>query len=248
VEDEVYNFTMLGIGADNWVHIIIEEQFVPRDLEEYIALNLEKEREGLFAFAGNANGNKNTTYIYFYPVEGAFNYRYYETENAEVNPSDFSNYKRRSLTDTPQFAGKFRRFSNPSSDEVWCLVTYITAGKLHISEPIRTKNNTRETEWTTEVDIDYTETLKPKFTWTDGTFIENETYFQVFTQSDDTFLSGTFTAEKTFQYYTDSNVILEIHTETPPSLVIDDTYAFYVFGLSVDNWLNLVIQKSFIAE
>jgi len=248
VEDEVYNFTMLGIGADNWVHIIIEEQFIPRDLEEYIALNLEKERKGLLAFAGNANGNKNTTYIYFYPVEGAFNYRYYETENAEVNPSDFSNYKRRSLTDTSQFAGKFRRFSNPSSDEVWCLVTYITAGKLHISEPIRTKNNTRETEWTTEVDIDYTETLKPKFTWTDGTFIENETYFQVFTQSDDTFLSGTFTAEKTFQYYTDSNVILEIHTETPPSLVIDDTYAFYVFGLSVDNWLNLVIQKSFIAE
>jgi hypothetical protein len=248
VEDEVYNFTMLGIGADNWVHIIIEEQFIPRNLEEYIAINSEKERDRLLAFAGNANGNKNTTYIYFYPVEGAFNYRYYETENVELNSADFSNYRRRSLTDTPQFGGKFRRFSNASSDEVWCLVTYIAAGKLHISDPIRTKNNTRETEWATEVDIDYSETLKPKFTWTDGTFIENETYFQVFTQSDDTFLSGTFTAEKTFQYNTDSNVILEIHTETPPSLVIDETYTLYVFGLSVDNWLNLVIQKSFTAE
>jgi hypothetical protein len=248
VEDEIYNFTVLGISEDNWVNLIIEEQFIPRNLEEYVALNLEKEIDTLLAFAGNANGNKNTTYIYFYPVNGAFNYRYYETENTTVDQTDFSNYKRRNLTDIPQFDGNFRRFSNTSSDEVWCLVTYITAGKLHISEPIKTKNNIRQTEWTTEVDIDDSESLKPKFTWTDGTFAENETYFQVFTQSDDTFLSGTFTTEKTFQYYIDSNVIFETHTETPPSLVIDDTYEFYVFGLSADNWINLVIQKSFIAK
>jgi len=248
VEDEVYNFTVLGISEDNWVNLIIEEQFIPRNLEEYVALNLEKQRDTLLAFAGNANGNKNTTYIYFHPVEGAFNYRYYETENTTVDQTDFSNYKRRNLTDIPQFDGNFRRFSNISSDEVWCLVTYVTAGKLHISEPIKTKNNTRQTEWSTEVDIDDSETLKPKFTWADGSFAENETYFQVFTQSDDTFLSGTFTTEKTFQYYIDANVIFEIHTETPPSLVIDDTYEFYVFGLSGDNWINLVIQKSFIAK
>jgi hypothetical protein len=248
VEDEIYNFTVLGISEDNWVNLIIEEQFIPRNLEEYVALNLEKEIDTLLAFAGNANGNKNTTYIYFYPVDGAFNYRYYETENTTVDQTDFSNYKRRNLKDIAQFNGNFRRFSNTSSDEVWCLVTYITAGKLHISEPIKTKNNIRQTEWTTEVDIDDSESLKPKFTWTDGTFAENEIYFQVFTQNDDTFLSGTFTTEKTFQYYIDSNVIFETHTETPPSLVIDDTYEFYVFGLSADNWINLVIQKSFIAK
>ena len=78
--------------------------------------------------------------------------------------------------------------------------------------------------------------------------MESEQYFQVFTQNDDVFLSGTFTTETTFQYYNETNVVRKIHTDTPPSLVIDDTYKFYLYGLSADNWVNLVIQKSFIAE
>jgi hypothetical protein len=248
VEDEVYNFTMMGVNQDNWVNIIIEEQFIPRNLEEYVAVNSEKERDTLLAFAGNANGNKEETYIYFYPIEGAFEYRYYETENTTVVQTDFANYKRRDLLDAAQFGGEFRRFSHTSSDEVWCVVTYITDGKLHISEPIKTKNNSRETEWTTEVDIAYPETLKPEFIWTDGTFAENETYFQVFTQSDDTFLSGTFTSEKKFQYYNEANITRKIQTDTPPDLVLDADYKFFLFGLSADNWINLVIQKTFIAQ
>jgi hypothetical protein len=248
VEDEVYNFTMMGIGEDNWVNILIEEQFIPRNLEEYVALNLEKERDTLLAFAGNANANKNITYIYFLPKESAFDYRYYETKDTTVDKTDFANYKRRDLSDTPQFGGKFRRFSNASSDAVWCLVTYIADSKLHISPPIKTKNETRTTVWSTNIEPTYPEVLKPVFTWSDTSFEESESYFQVFTQDDGVFLSGTFTTENTFQYYNESNIISKIHTETPPSLVIDDTYEFYVFGLSAENWVNLVIQKSFIAE
>ncbi|AUC86349.1 hypothetical protein CW731_14155 [Polaribacter sp. ALD11] len=247
VEDEVYNFTMMGINEDNWVNIIIKEQFIPRNLEEYIAVNTDKTIDVL-AFAGNANGNKEETYIYFQPIEGAFEYRYYETENAQVIPTDFSNYKRRNLTDVIQFGGKFRRFTHSSSDEVWCLVTYIVNGKLHISEPIKTKNNSKTTEWKTAVDITYPETLQPVFKWADGTHVDNVAYLQVFTQSDDVFLSGTYTTEKTFQYYKEENITDKIHTETPPSLVLDNSYKFYVFGLSSDNWLNLVIQNTFIAE
>ena len=247
-EDEVYNFTMMGIGVDNWVHIIIEEQFIPRNLEEYVALNLEKERDTLLAFAGNANGNKNKTYIYFYPIEGAFEYRYYETENTAVDETVFANYTRRNLTEVALFGGKFRRFSNASSDAVWCLVTYIADGKLHISPPIKTKNKTRTTVWSANIEPTYPEVLKPVFTWSDTSFEESESYFQVFTQDDDVFLSGTFTTDNTFQYYNESNVISKTHTAAPPSLVIDDTYLFYVYGLSADNWVNLVIQKSFIAE
>jgi hypothetical protein len=248
VEDEIYNFTMFALSADNWVNLIIREQFIPRNLEEYVALNTDKSVATALAFGGSANGNKEETYIYFYPIEGAFNYRYYETENTSLDPTIFSNYKRRNLIDTPQFGGKFRRFSHTSSDAVWCVVTYITDGKLHISEPIKTENNSRETEWTTEVDITYSETLKPKFTWTDGIFAENETYFQVFTQDDDTFLSGTFTSEKTFEYYNESNITSKIHTNEPPNLVLDADYKFFLFGLSADNWMNLVIKKTFIAQ
>ena len=248
VADEIYNFTMMGVSEDNWVNLIIEEQFIPRNLEEYVAANTDKTLATAIAFAGSANGNKEVTYVYFYPITGAFNYRYYETENTTVDATDFSNYKRRSLTDAVQFGGKFRRFTNNSSDEVWCLVTYVADGKLHISAPIKTKNNTRATEWTTAVDIAYPETLKPVFTWSDGTFAENESYFQVVTQSDNTFLSGTYTTEKTFQYYNEANVTGKIHTVTPPVLVLDADYKFFLYGLSTDNWINLIIQNTFIAQ
>lgn len=249
-EDEIYNFTMMGVSEDNWVNLIIEEQFIPRNLEEYVATNSDKTLDTLVAFAGNANGNEEETYIYFYPIEGAFEYRYYETEDTTADPLDYTNYKRRNLTDTSQFGGKFRRFSHTSSDEVWCVVTYIVDNKLHISEPIKTKNSSRTTEWTTAVEITYPETLKPIFTWEDGTFAENTTYFQVFTENDNTFLSGTYTTEKMFQYYNEANVTVSknIHTAAPAELVLDDSYKFYMFGLSSDNWINLVIQNTFIAQ
>ena len=248
VADEIYNFTTFGIGEDNWVNIIIEEQFIPLNLKEYVALNSERELDTLLAFAGNANGNKQETYIYFYPIEGAYEYRYYETENAMADPTEFANYKRRNLSHIPKFGGKLRRFSNTSSDELWCLVTYLADGKLHISPAIKTKNLTRTTVWSTDIDPTYPEVLKPVFTWSDTSFAESEQYFQVFTQNDDVFLSGTFTTETKFQYYNESNVVRKIHLDTPPSLVIDDTYKFYLYGLSADNWVNLVIQKSFTAE
>ena len=248
VADEIYNFMMMGIGPDHWVNMIVEEQFIPRNLEEYISINSDKEITSARAFAGTANGNKGETYIYFEPIGAAFDYRYYETEDSTVSPSDFSNYKRRSLTDIPQFDGAFRRFSRSSAAEVWCLVTYISEGKLYISAPIRTKNQTRQTEWKTTVAIDYTTTLKPVFTWLDASYAESETYFQVFTKKDATLLSGTFTIENTFQYYNESNIIGKIHTGTPEELVLDEDYKFFLYGLSSDNWINIVIQNIFIAQ
>ncbi|MFL3660527.1 MAG: hypothetical protein ACI6PN_02130 [Polaribacter sp.] len=248
VADDIYNFMMMGIGPDNWVNMIVEEQFIPRNLEEYITINADKEITATRAFAGTANGNKGETYIYFEPIGAAFDFRYYETEDTSVSPSDFSNYKRRSLTDISQFDGEFRRFSHSSAAEVWCLVTYISEGKLHISAPIRTKNQTRQTEWKTTVAIDNTTTLKPVFTWLDTSDAESETYFQVFTKKDASLLSGTFTVENTFQYYNEDNIIGKIHTGTPEELVLDEDYKFFLFGISSDNWINMVIQNIFIAQ
>ena len=248
VADDIYNFMMMGIGPDNWVNMIVEEQFIPRNLEEYITINADKEITATRAFAGTANGNKGETYIYFEPIGAAFDFRYYETEDTTVSPSDFSNYKRRSLTDISQFDGEFRRFSHSSAAEVWCLVTYISEGKLHISAPIRTKNQTRQTEWKTTVAIDNTTTLKPVFTWLDTSYAESETYFQVFTKKDASLLSGTFTVENTFQYYNEDNIIGKIHTGTPEELVLDEDYKFFLFGISSDNWINMVIQNIFIAQ
>lgn len=248
IEDEIYNFTMMGIDEDNWVNLIIEAQFIPRNLEEYIAANPDKTTDTLLAFAGSGNGNSSLTYTYFYPIEGAFEYRYYETDSINVNQLDYNNYKRKNLTDIAIFNVKLRRFSNESVKEVWCIVTYITEGKLHISEPIKKKNLNRETAWTTQVDINQSETLKPRFTWDDTSFGESVKYLQILSSIDDTFLSGTFTEEKTFQYNNTSNVNSTIHSGTPPDLIFDTEYKFFLFGISSDNWVNLIIQDTFIVQ
>ncbi len=251
VEDEIYNFTMMGVSEDNWVNLIIQDQFIPQNLSEYIAKNSDKTtQEDAIAFAGSANGNAAQTNIYFYPLTGAYDYRYYETADTTVDPLDYSNYTRRNFTSAAQFGGKFRRFTNEVTTNVYCLVTYLLDDKLYISKPIKTKNATKPTEWSTAVDITYPNTLAPVFTWQDGTYTDTDKYFEVLTLNDDTFLTGTYTKDKQFVYYNESNIIVadNIHTSTPPVLVLDDSYKLYIYGLDTDNWLNLVIQNTFIAQ
>ena len=248
VEDEVYNFTLMGVSEDNWVNLIIQEQFIPRNLEEFVVANSDKTIAEAFAFGATANGNATTNYIYYYPLENSFDFRYYETKNTTVDPTDYKNYSRRNLADKADIGDKFRRFTKESSNEVWCLVTYIVDDVLYISKPIKTKNNTQPTEWKTTVEITYPETLKPLFTWEEGTYLSN-LFLNALTKDGDTFLSGTFTKEKTFQYYNESNIeATKIHTSTPPDLILDDEYKFSVFGLDNDNWANLIIQNTFIAQ
>ena len=146
------------------------------------------------------------------------------------------------------FGSKLRRFTHASSKEVWCLVTYITEGKLHISEPIRTQNTSNDTKYSTEVEIIDSAPLMPIFDWTKIVFDDNTNYFQAVSKNDNSFLSGTFTTEKTFQYYNEANITGKIHTLTPANLIADATYKFALFGISEDNWVRLVIQKSFVAK
>ena len=51
-----------------------------------------------------------------------------------------------------------------------------------------------------------------------------------------------------FQFYEVSNVVLDINTTTPEDLVLETEYNFTMMGVSEDNWVNLFIQESFIAE
>ena len=251
VVDTEYNFTLMGVSEDNWVNLVIEKPFVPRNLQEYIDASTTFTLDKLeYAFAASANGNNSLTYIYYHPIDGAREVRYYEADISITDKNDFSNYRREILTDDSFFGAKLRRISRSNSEDGWCIVTYEADDKLHISEPIRLKNASEPTEWGDDetVLIDASETLKPKFTWSDGTFVPNESYFQVFTESDNTFLSGTFTTEKEIQYSNETNVISSINTETPISLMLDNEYDFTLMGISEDHWVNLYIKKTFIAE
>ncbi|WP_158840946.1 hypothetical protein [Polaribacter sp. L3A8] len=248
VEDTEYLFTMMAISADNWVNTVIEETFIPRNLQEYLDFNSEKTLEKATAFAASASGSESLTYIYYDHLIGASAMRYYETDNLDVDKNDFSKYRRKSLTDAAVYGGELRRYSRTDTEESWCIVTFVVGDKLYKSAPVKIKILNRPTEWLTELSVDFPETLKPKFTWLDGKYLESTNYLQVITDSESNFLSGTFTENKTFQYYVDTNVIAKINLETPADLIFDDEYNVTVMGISEDNWVNLVIQESFIVE
>ena len=170
--------------------------------------------------------------------------------NLMADENDFSKYRRKNLSDEPVFGGKLRRYSRTNSEGSWSIVTFVIGDILYKSNPIKIKIDEKPTEWFTDenVTIDTKERLKPTFTWIDGAYNENVSYFQVFTDNNSDFLSGTFTVDKTFQYYNVSNTTSNINTETPPELIFDAEYKLTVMGLSADNWVNLMIQQSFIAE
>lgn len=220
----------------------------PRNLQEYIDANSGRELDNVIACAANANGNLSLTYVFYYPIVGATEIQYFETESLNVDENDFSNYKRIDLNDEAVFGGKLRRYLRNGSEENWCIVTYLSEGKLHKSNPIRLKNKTNPTSWKSEVDIDQSQSLMPKFTWLDFGALDNAIYFQVISDESDNFISGTYTTENTFQYYKTDNVVLNINTEIPSNLVLNNTYKFTLMAVSKDNWVNLVIQKAFVLK
>ncbi|MDP5105636.1 MAG: hypothetical protein NWQ31_05635 [Polaribacter sp.] len=221
----------------------------PRNLQEYIDANSNRELDEVIACAANADANLALSYIFYYPVAGASQVRYYETDGIDgVDENDFTNYRREILSETDVFGGKLSMFSRSSATESWCIVTFLTDGKLHKSNPIRLKNATNPTTWKEEVSIEYPETLKPKFSWSDFGITDNAIYFQVIADADADFMSGTYTYDAYFQYNNVSNVVLNINTATPADLVLDTTYIFTLMAVSEDNWVNLVIEKSFVAN
>ncbi|MCG1036142.1 hypothetical protein [Polaribacter sargassicola] len=249
VEDTEYLFTMMGVSEDNWVNLVIQENFILKNLQEYLDENTDKAIDTTIAFAASDNSDNSLTYVYYYPLVGASAYRYYETDNVNVDETDLSNYRRKDLSDAAVYGGKLRRYLRDDDDnEAWCIVTYVIGDVLYKSEPVRIKNQTSPTEWSTDVTIEYPQTLMPQFTWTDGTAEASEQYFEILTDSDNEVLSATFTTDKMFQYYNDSNVTSFIHTDTPPTLIFSDEYDIDILGLSSDNWVNIFIQETFLSE
>ena len=219
--------------------------FVPQNLQEYLNFNSGLLADEVIACAASDEFDTSISYIFFYPINGASEIQYFETENTTVNEKDFSLYKRRDLPKEGVFNGYLERFVRKDNKEVWSIVTYKTNGKLHKSNPIRLKHQTKPTEWNSLVSIDLTENTSPKFSWQDGIFNENVIYFQVVSNIDNDLLSGTYTNEKWFQYYELSNVVLNVTTEKPPQLKVGSDYNFTMMGVSLDNWVNLVIIKRF---
>jgi len=185
---------------------------------------------------------------FFYPEEGATNIRFYETEDTEVDHEDYANYKQIFINSAPFFNGHLGKFTQSSSSEKWVIITFELDGEVKISNPIRIKHLSKPTVWTTAVAIDQFTSGMPVFSWEHDAAGDNAIYFQVISDVQDNLLSGTYTYENSFQYYNTSNVVLNVTTKTPPDLILGNDYNFTLMDVSLDNWVNLVIAKSFRAQ
>lgn len=192
--------------------------------------------------------NPNETIAYVYPRPGASDLRYFETVDATVDKNDFELYTPVDIESEDFFNGFLRTFTVQSQEEKWVIISFQEDGDLHISNPIRLKHLTQNTILTDEVAIDQSQEAMPLFSWENITNQEDAIYFQVVSDENNDLLSGTYTFEDNFRYYELDNVVLNITQETPPELVIDDPYGFLLMGVSEDNWVNVLAQRTFVAQ
>ena len=208
-------------------------------------INFEIETGAVIACAASKG---NAVFIFFYPENGAENIKCYETSSSAVDAHDYKNYNRISLNKEQVFNGYLEKFILNSSVEKWVIVTFELDGEIKISNPIRIKHLTKPTVWNDHVIIDQSEHAMPIFSWIHNIEEDNVIYFEVISDVEDNLLSGTYTYQNNFQYYNLENVVLNITSQSPPELIVNNSYNFTLMDVSEDNWVNLVIQKPFIIQ
>ena len=189
--------------------------------------------------AGNYSNENLLTSIFYYPVEGAHNIKYFESNSDEGN--DFSTYRELNPENKKEFNGYLERFKRIGIVGKWAIITYIVNDSLRISDPIKLKTFEKPTELKCEMNRS-----DLSFEWKDGTFDDNVIYFQIISDKNNNLLSGTYTLDKQFTYKDYSNVTISITDEKlVPELVPGETYTFTLMAVSDDNWVNLFCESSF---
>ncbi|WP_273568163.1 hypothetical protein [Maribacter halichondriae] len=200
--------------------------------------------ENVIACAAS-NENDSQVSVFFYPRDGASNFKYFETESAEVDENDFSSYSELEIPSKDIFNGYLKKFEVAVSEEKWVIVTFEEDGKTHLSNPIRLKQITKPTEYLPQnITVDAS-SENPDFSWVDGTYDDTKIYFQVISDPQQNLISGTYTFDRMFRFYELDNVVLNITRGTPPALKMNLSYAFTLMGVSEDNWVNQFSVISF---
>lgn len=216
------------------------------DLDVLVAENTVA-RDSVIACASGSE-NPDEYIVYAYPRPGVEDIRYFETDSIGVDPNDFSNYSQVDITEEDLFNGYLIQFTRQTVEEKWVIISFFENDILNLSTPIRLKHQTQNTIFTEEVSIDQAQLGNPLFDWNSITHSEDIIYFQVISDANNDLLSGTYTFEPQFRYYELDNVVLNITRETPPNLIINDDYQFTLMGVSIDNWVNTIVQRRFVVE
>lgn len=189
--------------------------------------------------------------VFFYPIAEADSFRYFETKDLNVDPDELSAFEEVKLEGRSVFNGYLHRFLRPeTTEDTWGRVVYFTPDSVHVSNAIRLKDATKPSEFAPQlVNIDLSNPTEPLFSWEDGRTPENEIYFHVVSDQAGNLISGTYTFDKNFRFYDLGNVVLNIRDVSPaPRLTAGETYNFTLMGVSLDNWVNLIADTTFVAE
>ncbi|TYA74813.1 hypothetical protein [Seonamhaeicola marinus] len=221
--------------------LVVDEELILSNFLE----NKTYIKDNVIACAASNDKIPDLINVYFYPEEGAGNFKLY-VSGAE-NGNDFSKYGLVESGSQSFLDGTMRQFVT-RSELKWFVVVYKIENTIHISTPIRSKVFSQPTLYDANVTINQETSGMPKFSWDIESEENNAIFFEVVTTSNSEFLSGTYTHENNFQYYKLNNVVLNVTKGTPPDLILGDTYNFIVMDVSLDNWVNKVIMTSFTAE
>jgi len=220
-------------------------------LSDYILMQGDRERADLIACAGGKqNGlsgvSDQSTTIFYYPIEGATDIKYFEALNVS-DSVNFNNYIEIDLEAEPLFNGYMGKFDrNYNGEDRMVVVTYLTPGKIHVCTPIRLKTNTKPSEVNPSLLTIQETGVSSMFAWETGVIDENVIFFQVISDESNNFISGTYTIENNFTFYDLSNVVFNITDESAnPTLSPNNQYGFVLMGVSEDNWINLFVEEVF---
>ncbi len=184
--------------------------------------------------------------FFLFPRPTATNIKYFETISSAIDKNSFEQYEPFDSPLLDVFNGFLKKFEVSVNAEKWVIVSFEEDNKIHISNPIRIKNQTRPTEYiSSNISIEE-DTINPLITWQDGLYDDTRIYFQVLTDSTNNLISGTYTFDSFFKYYELENVVLNITLGTPQNLKLNSTYSFSLLGVSEDNWVNIFSVKSFV--
>ncbi len=189
--------------------------------------------------------------MFFYPKPYSTNFKYYETASINDDPLDLSAFIEKEVPQEPLFNGFMKRFFLPQpSQDVWARVSYLSNDTLWYCKAVRIQYNEKPSVYNPALcTIDQTNPLEPIFSWTDGSTTDNIIYYQVISDERGDALSATYTTDSYFQFYNTDNVVLNV-TRPGPVLPLEPNkeYGFVLMGVSEDNWVNLIVTKSFMTD
>lgn len=225
------------------------------NLSSYLGKNQDFEITNELIACAAGDFEKNTPLetevsLFFYPLDGAYDFHCFETESTDDQKDDYDNYEQKPYDLIDVFGGYLKKFLvKETGSEKWAIVTYKREGKIHICNPVRYKHYSKPSEFNNNLLAVSSNDTGPLFEWGNGREEDNAIFFQVISDENNDLITGTYTYDKFFQYYDTSNVVLNITSpDADTELQSGSPYNFTLMGVSEDNWVNLVCTNTFNAQ